>query len=47
MLAFYYQFPMRLRFGLAAVPDPDPAPGTPAEDPRWRRVFYVGAGVPF
>ena len=47
VLAVYYRFPMRLRFGLAAVPDSDPAPGTPAEDPRWRRVFYVGAGVPF
>ena len=47
LLAFAYQSPMRLRFGMAAVPDPDAPPGAPAEAPRWRRVFYVGAGVPF
>ena len=43
VLAFVHQAPLRLRFGLAAVPDPDDAP----EAPRWRRVFYVGVGVPF
>ena len=47
VLAFIHQAPLRLRFGLAAVPDPDAPPGAPAEAPRWRRVFYVGAGVPF
>ena len=47
VLAFLPQAPLRLRFGLAAVPDPDAMPGAPAEAPRWRRVFYVGAGVPF
>jgi len=47
VLAFVHQAPLRLRFGLAAVPDPDAPPGAPAEAPRWRRVFYVGAGVPF
>ena len=46
LLALVYA-PLRLRFGLAAVPDPDAPPGAPAEAPRWRRVFYVGAGVPF
>ena len=43
VLAFFHQAPLRLRFGLAAVPDPDDAP----DAPRWRRVFYVGVGVPF
>ena len=47
VLAFIHQAPLRLRFGLAAVPDPDAPPGDPAEAPRWRRVFYVGAGVSF
>ena len=47
VLAFLHQAPLRVRFGLAAVPDPDAPPGTRAEAPRWRRVFYVGAGVPF
>ncbi len=47
VLAFVPQAPLRLRFGLAAVPDPDAPPGAAAEAPRWRRVFYVGAGVPF
>ncbi len=47
VLAFVPQAPLRLRFGLAAVPDPDAPPGAPAEASRWRRVFYVGAGVPF
>ena len=46
LLALLYA-PLRLRFGLAAVPDPDAPPGASTEDPRWRRVFYVGAGVPF
>ncbi len=47
VVAFFHQAPLRLRFGLAAVPDPDAPPGAAAEAPRWRRVFYVGAGVPF
>ena len=47
VLAFIHQAPLRLRFGLAAVPDPDAPPGAPAEASRWRRVFYVGAGVSF
>ena len=47
VLAFFPQAPLRLRFGLAAVADQDAPPGAPAEAPRWRRVFYVGAGVPF
>ena len=47
VLALVHQAPLRLRFGLAAVPDPDAPPGAPAEAPRWRRVFYLGLGVPF
>ena len=47
VLAFVPQAPLRLRVGLAAVPDPDALPGASTEAPRWRRVFYVGAGVPF
>ena len=47
VLAFVPQAPLRLRFGLAAVPDPDAPPGASTDAPRWRRVFYVGAGVPF
>ncbi len=45
LMSFYA--PMRLRVGLAAVPDPDAAAGVPTAAPRWRRVLYVGAGVPF
>ena len=47
LLAFLYQAPLRLRLGMAAVADPDARTGAPSEAPRWRRVFYVGAGVPF
>ena len=47
VLALVPQAPLRLRFGLAAVPDPDAPRGAAAEAPRWRRVFYVGVGVPF
>ncbi len=46
-LLFFYRAPMRLRLGMAAVPDPDARPGVPSGTPRWRRVFYAGAGVPF
>ncbi len=44
LLAFFYT-PLRLRVGMAAVPDPYAR--TAAQARRWRRVFYVGAGVPF
>ena len=47
LLAFLYQAPLRLRLGMAAVADPNARTAVPSEAPRWRRVFYVGAGVPF
>ena len=47
LLALDHQAPLRLRVGLAAVPDPAARSGAPAEGRRWHRVFYVGAGVPF
>ena len=47
LLALDHQAPLRLRVGLAAVPDPAARSGPPADDRRWHRVFYVAAGVPF
>ena len=46
-LLVFYQAPLRLRLGMAAIPDPDARPGGASGASPWRRVFYVGVGVPF
>ena len=46
-LLVFYHAGLRLRLGLAAIPDPDVRPDVAPGTSRWRRVFYVGAGVPF
>ena len=46
-LLVLYQAPLRLRLGMAAIPDPDARPGVASGASRWRRVLYVGVGVPF